>query len=351
MLKYLFIAVLLSSSCSIAIEKQYDVVAIGEAMVDIIAFVPDKQLSLLKSKGLKKSDTTRINDQDAEEIIASIKDYQIIPGGSEANVIADIASLGGKTAFHSVIADDKYGNLFKESLIKEGVDYLSRFNTNSSKNTALCLTFITPDKERTFAVSGAITGDIEDSYINYNAIKNSKIFYTDASNLDGGKNKSIVTDKALSTATSNFVSIAFNLNNNFFVNKNREEILKLLSRVNILIGGESEAKNLFKVSTVDDVLEKALEYVDMAVITLGKDGAVIATKEKQIYIPTQAKEEKIADLNGAGDAFAAGFLYGYSQGYDLEKSGIIAAKTAAHIIYQMGARPNSNLSKELLGNI
>lgn len=343
---FLYLFAILFSFPIIACEahKKYDVVAIGEAMVDIVVSISEDELKQLELKGLKKSDTTRINSKITNEILTKYKDYKIIPGGSEANVIANFASLGGKAGFNSIVANDKFGKLFKDSLIKEKVDYLSKINTNSKNKTALCFTFITPDKERTFAVSGDITSEINDSYVDFDAIKDAKIFYTDASDLDNGQNKSKVSAKAFKVAKENSTKIAFNLNNNFFINKNRDEIINLLPQMNILMGGEAEAKNLFDANTVEEVISKSLKYVDIVVITQGKKSAIIATKREKIHIPTAAEDSKIKDLNGAGDAFVAGFLFGQTQGLDLEQSGNIAAKTAAEIIYQVGGRTNYSLA-------
>ena len=179
-LKQIFFWIILSFSfySSADTNKKYDVVAIGEAMVDIIDNVSDEELVYIMPTGFKKSDTRRVDEETARKILDKMKDYTIIPGGSEANVIANIASLGGKTAFNTVIADDKFGILFKESLTKANVDFLSPFLTNSPKHTALCFTFITPDKNRTFAVFSNISSEITDDFVNYEAIKNSKIFVT-----------------------------------------------------------------------------------------------------------------------------------------------------------------------------
>lgn len=349
--KKIFLFILLFPLFSFATPKKYDVVSIGKAMVDIVVFVSDEELSQIMPKNFKKADTNKISAATLQDMLLNLKNYQVIPGGSEANVIVDIASLGGKTAFNTIAAKDKYGMIFKESLEKENVAYLSKINNDPTKRTALCLTFITPDKERTFAVYSDLTEEIDESYINFDAIKSSKVFYTDASNLDGGKNKSKITNKAIEIAKKHKTKIAFNLNNNHYVETHRNEIIKLLKNIDIFVGSRAEVENLYGVKTLDAVIEKVLETSEIAVITSGKNGAVIATKDKKIEVPTQVTDQnKIKDLNGAGDAFIAGFLYGYTRGFSIEKSGEIAAKAAAEIIYNIGARPNHNLAKVVLEN-
>ena len=323
------------------INKKYDVVAIGEAMVDIIDNVSDEELIHIMPAGFKKADTRRVDKDTADTILAKMKDYIIIPGGSEANVIVNIASLGGKTAFNTVIADDKFGRLFKESLTEANVEFLSPFLTDSSKSTALCFTFITPNKNRTFAVFSNISSEINDNFVNYDAIKNSKIFYTDASDIDNDGPKSKVINKAITAAESSSTLIAFNLNNSYFAEINRDEIISLLPKIDIIIGNEPDSRVLFKTDNLEDIINNYLKHSQIVIITQEEKGAIIATKDKRFHIPTKVLQEKIIDLNGAGDAFAGGFLYGYTHGYSLEESSEIAAQTAAKIIYQTGPRPQN----------
>ena len=342
-------------SLSFSETKKYDVVAIGKAMVDIIQYISEEELKQIMPAGFNKADSNKITDKQADQINDKMHDVIIISGGSEANVIADIASLGGKTAFNAISADDKFGAIFKESLEKEGVHYSSPFSKDPSKRTARCFTFITPDKDRTFAVSADIVKDIDDRYkdiddryIDYNAIKESKLFYTDASNLSHGKNQSKVTIKAIETANQNNTITAFNLNNNRYVESYGDEIISLLPKIDIIVGSEKEALNLFKVNTIDEALAKYLEHAKIVIITQGKEGAVIATKDERIHIPSIVEQSKIVDLNGAGDAFIGGFLYGYTHGYSLKDAGHLGAKTSAQIISQTGARPTKNLKKAIL---
>jgi sugar/nucleoside kinase (ribokinase family) len=176
----------------------------------------------------------------------------------------------------------------------------------------------------------------------YNSIKEARVFYTDASNLshDGAYE---VTLKADDIAKSNATNVAFNLNNYHYVETYKDEIIKLLPKVDIIIGSEKEAKNLFKAENVDAAITQYLKTAKIVIITQGKHGAIIASKDVRLHLPTAALEEKIVDLNGAGDGFISGFLYGYTHGYNLKESGELGAKVAAQIIYQKGARPRSSL--------
>lgn len=335
--------ILFSTFSQASDAKKYDVVGIGKAMVDIISYVSEDELANIMPKGFKKADSAKVSKAIAEVMLAKMENTIIIPGVSEANIIADIASLGGKVAFKAIASDDDLGFLFKNSMIKEGVDYLSPIAKNSLHGTARCFTFITPDKNRTFAVAADLSDHIDESYINYEAIKNSKVFFTDASNLDYEGVKSKITVKALSLSRASGGITAFNLNNNRYVDTYRGEIISILPMIDIIIASEKEAKNLFQKESLDDVLLEYLKFCKIVVITRSKQGAVIATKGKRVHIPSIVKEEKIVDLNGAGDGFAAGFLYGYTHNKTLLEAGRLGAITAAQIIYQAGARPKNNL--------
>ena len=324
-------------------DKKYDAVAIGKAMVDIIKQVSEQELIDIMPKNFIKTDSMRIKEEVADKMFAKITDPIIIPGGSEANVMVDMASLGAKTAFNGAIADDKLGKIFIKSLEDEGVDFLSPVLKDLNLRTARCFAFITPDKNRTFAVSASIADLIDDSSIDYKAIENSKVFYSDASNLDDGKTKSNIIQKAFETAKKSSTTIVFNLNNNYYVEKHRQEIIRLLPQTDIIIGGEKEILNLFKMKSLDSVIDKYLEHVKILVVTQDRRGAVIATKDDKFHIASVVEGSEIVDLNGAGDAFAAGFLYGYTHNYALKQSAALAAKVAAEIIYQVGPRPKSNM--------
>jgi sugar/nucleoside kinase (ribokinase family) len=345
----LFSCVLISffSFASSDVNKKYDVVAIGKAMVDVIQYVSDEELIEIAPKGVRKTDSNRINDLIADNLYLKMKNPIIIPGGSEANVVVNIASLGGRSAFNAIAADDEFGILFKNSLIHEKVSYLSALvPQDKDMRTARCFTFITPDKERTFIVSADISKKINDDFVNYDSIKNSKVFYTDASNLTG-EGAEEVTLKAINIAKENGTKVAFNLNNNYYVENHREQIIELLPKIDIFMGSEKEAMSLFKSKSIDQAVDEYLKKVKIVVITLGKRGAIIATSQSRLHIPVVEIAE-IKDLNGAGDGFVAGFLYGYTHRFSLKKSGEIAAKTAAQIISQIGARPRKKLRSQIL---
>ena len=324
-------------------ENIYDLVAIGEAMVDVIEIISDEKLKEIMPREYSKGDTLRISNSEAQELMGKLNDYEIIPGGSEANMAAYFAALGGRVGFNSVVADDKYGILFKESLERFGVEFLSPLLSSNEGSTALCITFITPDKDRTFAVDASISKKIDNIFVDFSAIAKAKLFYTDASNLDGNKNKSQIVLKALKTSKENDVETVFNLNNNYFVNTHRDEIISLLPQIDILIGSEKSFDNLFRAENIDLAIDEALKKVEIVVVTLGRRGAIIANRSFRAHVKTKAQKDRIIDTTGAGDAFAAGFLFARSRGKNLKDSAEFGSLVAAQALYLKGGRPKNSL--------
>lgn len=329
---------------AMASDRSFDLVAIGEGMVDIVETISDSDLEEIMPEGYKKADTTRIDNQTAKDILGKMNDFVVIPGGSEANMAAYFAALGGRVGFNAVVADDEYGLKFKESLEHLKVSFLSPLMPKKEASTALCITFITPDKERTFAVDASISKLIKDQYINYNAIAQSKLFYTDASNLDDGSNKSQITLKAFNIAKENNVETVFNLNNNHFVNAHRQEILELLPQVDILAGSEEVIKNLFNDTDIDNAITSALMKVKIVVATLGRRGSIIAENNYRTRIKTRAQQDRIIDTTGAGDAYVAGFLFAHIKRKNLKEAGEFGAIVAAQALHTKGGRPEKTLT-------
>jgi sugar/nucleoside kinase (ribokinase family) len=328
-------------------NKMYDVVAIGNSLVDIITEVNEQELKAAMPAKFNRSNTTNIDDATADKMIANMKNKAIIPGGSAANVMVNIATLGGKTAFNSIIANDEYGNIFKTSLTESGVDYLSP-SPNSEKRTSRCLTFITPDKDRSFAVSPGIAHDFDRSFIDFDKIANAKILYIEGSAWDKHGPREEALNEAVDIANKTGTTVAFNLHNSYYIKQFRENFLAILPKTNIVISNEIEAKDMFQTKSLDTVIANYRKFVDIAIITQGKNGALLVTKDDIIKIPALAEPAKIVNTNGAGDAFTGGLLYGLTNGYNLKDSGYLGAKAAAEIIYQIGARPPQNLAEKIL---
>lgn len=327
--------------------KKYDVFGVGNSMVDIIVKVSEQELAQLLPPGVKKGGDIHIDEASMQSIMKRMKDITIIPGGSSANVMVNISSFNGKAAFNSVIKDDELGKLFKESMDNARVSYLSPIN-NQGKATATCLTFITPDGDRTFVVNIGTAADMSERYIDYSQIKDSKVLYTEGSIWDHeGTTRAKAATKAIGVANRMGVKVAFNLHDEFYISQYRSQFLRLLPMIDIVISNENGAKKLFATDDLTQVIQQYQKRNKIGIVTLGAKGAIIITKNEIIHIPALVEKKDVVDTTGAGDAFAAGFLYGYTHGKSLKESGHIGAQAASQIIRQLGARPNRPLAEIL----
>lgn len=329
-------------------KKTYDVYFLCEPIVDYIVHVKTNEISKLTLSETKKTS--------AEEIKKILKEkegeYTISAGGSEANVAANLASLGLKNILVSgVLKNDKDGQLFIKSLKEVGVRFLSHYAEGTDHQTAHCIAFVT-DQERTFFIYSDITEIIDDSFIDYEALKNSRMFYTDAANINGSKsNKSKVLMKVLNIAKPNRVVTVFNLNNNNFVSRHRDEIKTILEHIDIVIGGEKEFKNLFEVNELLEVTKNPMLLRKIVVITRGREGALIVNNEEEMHFSSAIDKNKFVNVIGAGDGFAAGFLYALLNNANIADAGRIASETAEQIIYRESGRPSPDQPLKELVNL
>jgi sugar/nucleoside kinase (ribokinase family) len=289
----LFIFLSLIFPAEAKIQKDIDIVGLGKAYVDIIAFVSEESL---KQSGFKKGQTTMISDVVGDQIFLKMNYPTIISGGSVANVVVNVVSLGGRGEFNAISANDELGRKFRDEILEQGVIFTSPYLSGFNEKTARCFTFISPDKERTFAVADNITNKINDSFLNYYNIARAKIFYTDASNLDNGGSQSKVTYKAIDYAREHKSLVAFNLSDSYYIATYRNDILKILPNVDILFANEDEATSLFPNDTLDKTLAECLKYIKTIIITRGSKGAIIATGDEIINIPALLNSSNIVDL-------------------------------------------------------
>lgn len=279
---------------------------------------------------------TLIDEKQAEEIYAKMGAGTEASGGSAANTVAGIASLGGKPAFIGRIHNDDLGNIFKHDLNSVGVKFDTAAATQGKK-TARCMILVTPDAERSMMTFLGACTELDEADIDEELIKQSKVIYIEGYLWDE-PNAIAAINKSIRIARENGVKVSFTLSDPFCVGRHKEEFLKLLPQIDILFANEDEAKMLF-----DDAAPSGCEII---AVTRGAKGA-------EIYNNGQAQKvaakpvANLVDTTGAGDLFAAGFLYGYIQGKDLAKCAALGNAAAAQIIQQLGARSQKPL-KEII---
>jgi len=321
---------------------EYDLVGIGNAMVDVLATVDD---AFLEEQTLDKGAMTLVDIDRASEIYAKMPPAQEVSGGSCGNTMAGFASLGGKGVFIGKVRDDQLGDVFRRDMQSIGVDFFTPATTEGPQ-TGSCLVLITPDAQRTMCTNLGAASNLTPKDIDKDIIQAAKVVYMEGYLFDPPDAQDAFVEAAdLAHDAGQKVSIT--LSDPFCVDRHRHAFQMLVAdHTDILFGNEEEIKSLYQVDDFDAALQQVRGHCEIACLTRSSKGSVILSGD-DVHIIDPMPLDPVVDTTGAGDQFAAGFLYGYTQGMDLRKCGEIATLTATEVISHVGARPDVNL-KELV---
>ncbi len=316
----------------------YDVLGIGNAIVDVLARADDEFVRLNK---LAKGAMSLIDADRAEALYQAMKDGVECSGGSCANTMAGIASLGGKAAYIGKVRDDGLGWTFRHDIRATGVAFDTPAAT-SGPPTARSLIFVTEDAQRTMNtyLGACVTlgpADIDDALV-----ASAQVTYIEGYLWDAPDAKAAVI-KAMDAAHGAGRLVSLTLSDAFCVDRWRAEFLDLVrARVDILFANESELLSLYQAKTFDDALQAARHDGKITALTRSAKGSVVA-RGAEVHVVDAAPVIKVVDTTGAGDLYAAGFLYGYTKGMGLAECARIGGIAAAEIISHYGARPEKPL--------
>ena len=314
-------------------NKKYDIVGIGNAIVDLISEVDDLYL---KENNINKGTMSLVDHNIIDKIINEKKIIKTISGGSVANSIVCIAQQNFKTAFIGKVNQDELGKKFAEGLKKENVDF-NITESSVDKHTARCLILVSADAERTMNTYLGISQELSEQDIEMNMIEESSIMYLEGYLWDLESAK-IAIKKSIETAKRSGTIVAFSISDAFCVDRFREEFLDLINNsADIIFANELEIKSLFKTDSLDKALKNCQIAGKIFAVTLGDKGAKIIYKSNIVNIKAEIVEN-LVDTTGAGDLFAAGFLSEYMKSQNLELCGKEGVKMASKIIQQYGAR-------------
>ena len=311
------------------------ILGIGNAIVDVFVKVNDD--FLLKNE-LTKGSMKLIEKEEFEILKNTIKIEKIEAGGSVANTMAGIAYLEGNPSFIGKISHDEFGKIYKKSLEKINVNFLySEKKENLLTGTSII--FITPDSERTMCTYLGISSQLSKDDINEDHIKNHEIILLEGYLWDKGTSEEMFK-YVIRLAKKNNIQIAMSLSDIFCVNRHREDFLELLKNdLNILIGNENEINELMQKNNLLDSLNELKNIIKLIIITRSENGSV-AVLNNEITNCESVKVEKVLDLTGAGDLFAAGFFKEYLDKSNIKKCLQTGSKLAAQVIQKIGARLN-----------
>ena len=314
-------------------NKKYDIVGIGNAIVDLIAEVDD---SYLEKNSINKGSMSLVDYDVANRIGNEVDIVKTISGGSVANSIVCIAQQNLKTVFIGKVNQDELGEKFAKGLAEENVEFKIT-KSLANKHTARCIILVSTDAERTMNTYLGVSQELTEEDIDLNIIEESSILYLEGYLWDLDNAKKAIK-KSISAAINSETKIAFSISDAFCVDRFREEFIDLVNNsADIIFANESEIKSLFETNELNDAIKKCQDTKKIFAVTLGDKGAKIIYKNEVIDIKAEVIN-KLVDTTGAGDLFAAGFLAEYLKTQDLELSGKQGVKMASIIIQQFGAR-------------
>ena len=321
------------------VSTPFDVVGLGNAIVDVVVRADDATLDVL---GLTKGATTLIDADRAAAIRPYAEGGIEMSGGSAANTVAGLASLGGKGAFLGKVGGDELGRVFRDDIAAIGVEYRSP-PAPEGPETARCLVFVTPDAERTMltflGVSTAFGPDDVDSGL----VENAAIVYLEGYLFDEEQAKAAFV-RAAELAHAAGRRVALSLSDPFCVERHRAAFRHLVhGHVDILFANEAEIVALYETEDFDEACRRAGADCPFAALTRGAAGSVIAAGGEVVRVGI-APVGQVVDTTGAGDLYAAGVLFGLTRGYEPELCGRIGAIAAAEIVGHYGARPQTRLA-------
>lgn len=323
--------------------KGIDIVAIGDAIVDVIASCDD---AFVGARGFEKGSMRLLSAHEAVELYAAIPTAREISGGSAANSMVGAATLGLGTAFIGQIAKDQLGAIFAHDMGSLGVQFETPA-IEAPPPTGVCLILVTPDAQRTMSTSPGASYELSSSALDPELIRSAEMTFLEGYLWGPEKPRAAMLEAARIARGANR-SIAFTLSESLSIEGRREGVLGMIEKglVDILFGNEREMKHLTGCNALEDCIEALSPKVETLVITRGANGAIAQESGERVEV-SATPVARIIDTTGAGDLFAAGFLAGRFRGRPL--MGCLEAGTiaAAEIISHFGARPEADL-KELV---
>ena len=309
------------------------ILGIGNAIVDVLAKVEDE---FLIKRNLHKGSMKLIDKSEFEDIKKNIKIEKVVAGGSVANTMSGIAHLKGSSSFIGKINSDNFGNIYKKSLEDINVKFPYR-QKNENLSTGASIILITPDSERTMCTYLGISSHLSENDIKENDITNNELIFLEGYLWDKGISEKMFKH-TINIAKKNKVKIAMSLSDVFCVTRHKEDFYNLLKNdLDILIGNENEINELANKKNLLDSIAELKKLKKLIVVTRSENGS-LALNDNEIVSCDSTKVNKILDLTGAGDLFAAGFLKEYLEKSEIKKCLMTGSILASKIIQKIGAR-------------
>ena len=320
--------------------EDLDVVGIGNALVDVLSHEDD---AFLEAHGLVKSSMTLIDTDRAEALYDAMGAGIEVSGGSAANTISGIASFGGKAAYIGRVFDDQLGTVFAHDLRATGVLFRSPPATDGPP-TGRCFIVVTPDAHRTMNTYLGSSEFLGPEHVDVELIQAAQVTYLEGYLFDRPPAQEAYW-KASQAAHDAGRRVSLTLSDTFCVERHRNAWRALVAdQVDILFANEHEAMALYEVDTFEEALEAARRDVEVTCVTRGAHGSVVALGDDVAVVPAHPVD-KVVDTTGAGDLYAAGFLFGFTRGRSMQHCGRLASVAASAVLGHTGPRPGLSLAQ------
>ncbi len=319
-------------------SKSLDVVGIGNAIVDVLVQADDR---FLDDHGLTKGTMALVDQNQAERLYAMVGAGLETSGGSAANTLAGIAQLGGRAGFIGRVRDDQLGAIFSHDIRAVG----ARFDTppaTSGASTARCLILVTPDAQRTMCTYLGASVGLDPSDLDLELVQQAQVLYLEGYLWDSEEAKQafIVAAEAMRKAGG---LVALSLSDAFCVQRHRDSFLDLVDgHVDVLFANEMEITSLYQANSFEAAVDQVRGRCQVAALTRSEEGSVVLSGDETHWIDPYRLGD-LVDTTGAGDLYAAGFLYGLTRGEGLERCGRIGSLCAGQVVTQLGPRPQVSL--------
>ncbi len=319
--------------------RRYSVLALGNAIIDVIATAED---DFLIAHGIHKGGMTLIDEDRAKVLYAAMGPGRVVSGGSAANTVAGIASFGGAGAFIGKVRDDELGSLYRHDLTALGVDF-STESATTGPLTARCLIAVTPDGQRSMSTYLGACQGLSATDVDADVVRAADVVYLEGYLWDPPKAKEAFR-KASEIAHESGARVALTLSDAFCVDRWRDEFLGLVRDgiVDIVFANEHELGSLYQTADIDTAVAALRAENILGVVTRSENGAMAVTRDETLAVPAWPVD-RVVDSTGAGDLFAAGFLHGLTTGRDLRDCLRLGSLAAAEIISHIGPRSEVSL--------
>ena len=327
-------------------DPRFDVLAIGNAIVDVIS---DAGEEFLASQGLDKGSMRLIDEREAVRLYAAMGPGREVSGGSAGNTAAGLAGMGIRTGFIGQVADDELGDIYRHDIRAQGVEFLVEPRGGLGA-TARCLILVTPDAQRTMNTFLGAAQRLNVGAVDLDAVRDAAILYLEGYLWDPAEPRAAM-EAAIDAAHAAGRKVAFTLSDSFCIARHRGDFLRLIDegKIDILFANEAEIGELAGTGDVERAVAAFKDKVSTLVVTRSERGALAVAGDQRAHVPAEPIE-RLVDTTGAGDLFAAGFLAGEARGLGLERSLRLGAIAAAEVIQHYGARPERDL-RALAGDL